>query len=400
MATDGTLIEVLHPGMYNRNQGPDFLNGRIRVNQTLWVGSIEIHVKSSDWMLHQHNEDPHYKNVILHVVWQNDKTLLNDFYTVELCQHVPKLLLQKFEYLKNNEQFIPCENLLSQIPELTITKCKETMMTERLMEKSEWIIKELQQLQGDWERVCMIVLARCFGGKVNADAFDAMIRSLPLGLPGKVKHQLSQLEAIFFGQAGMLSDELKNEYPRLLLKEYQFLSKKYGLAPTYISMQYLRMRPGSFPALRIAQLCRFIHQQESIMSSFISSQDFDEMANKFRLEAGPYWNNHYRFDETSVLKLKQVGEHTINHLMINAVIPLIFAYGTYNGMDHLKIKAMEWMEKAKAESNGVIIEFQSKSIPVENALDSQALLQLKKRYCDEKKCLNCIIGNYIFRNAA
>lgn len=396
---EGNSLDVLSPGSWNHNQGPDFLSGRIRLDEMLWVGSIEIHVKSSDWKLHGHDGDVNYKNVVLHVVWEHDQQLENDFQTLELQHHVPKILLKKFDEMKAHCRFIPCENLIGSIPPLTIEKCKENMMIERLIEKSAWIIQELRKYQGDWEIICMLMLARCFGGKVNAEAFEEVIRSIPPGLIRKLRHQPFSLDALLFGQSGLLSSSYQDQYPRALEKEYQYMSQKYGLLPISISMLHLRMRPGSFPCLRLSQLSKFIMRHEALMSLFISAENFEDMRELFVVDAGHYWNNHYRFDEISVLKLKQVGEQSINHIMVNAVIPMIYAYGSYNSIEQLKEKALDWMGMTKPESNGIIHEFKQ-YIPVTTAYDSQALLQLKKRYCDEKKCMSCIIGNTIFSNAA
>lgn len=398
--TAGKTLEIIYPGIHNQNQGPDFLSGRIKIEQTLWVGSVEMHVKSSDWLHHRHDDDPNYQNVILHVVWQDDRKLNNDFETLEMSRVVPKLLLRQFALLRVMNQFIPCEKLLCQANPLDIEKCKEDMLTDRFREKNQWILNELKHYKGDWETVCMLLLARGFGGKVNADAFEALVRSLPQGIYERNKHQLLHVEAIMFGQAGMLEGRFIDEYPKTLQNEYAFLSRKYNLQPIQTKMYLLRMRPVSFPGIRIAQFSRFLFNQYSMMRYFISTENYHEIESCFLVEAGAYWNNHYHFDESSFLKLKRLGEQTINHLMINAVIPLIYAYGSYNKIEHLQARALSWMEKSKPESNKIIKEFEKRNISATSAYDTQALLQLKNKFCDQQRCLECAIGNSIFRKAA
>src|SRR5687767_9930419 len=256
----GDALEIIHPGLWNHNQGPDFSEGRLRINDTTWVGNIELHVLASDWNRHHHDDDPNYRNIILHVVWINDHpTQKSESLPVfELQPRVSKFLLQQYRDMMNQVQFIPCEKQLISIDELTMINWKERMLVERLQRKADHVTSILQQTNYHWEETLWQMLAKNFGGKLNGEAFEKLAKSIPLNILARHKHQLQQLEALLFGQAGLLDRLFEEGYPKMLKKEYKFLMKKYKLPQPLIAFQYLRMRPVNFPAVKIAQLAALI----------------------------------------------------------------------------------------------------------------------------------------------
>jgi len=394
---DNQFLQIIQPGQLNQNQGPDFLSAKIKLDQTTWVGSIEIHINSSDWIAHQHSQDENYNNVVLHVVWRDDCKQKLPFATLEIQQLVPKLLLDKYERLMMKHAFIACENSIAQTENIVIEKWKERMLIERLEKKSTYISDLILKSNGNWEELSWWVLCRHFGGNVNGESFETIAQSIPLSILLKNRHALFQIEALLFGQSGLLSSEFKDDYPKKLLQEYIYLKKKYQLRQPKVQLHFLRMRPANFPTIRMAQLALFIYKNDIILSKIISTTAIQDLKPLFELEAKDYWNNHYRFDEYSILKIKKMGEQTINHLFINAIVVLLFAYGYYNHNQKLKDTAIRWLDEIQPEENNITNGFEQLGLQTKSAFDSQAFIQLKTQYCDEKKCLSCAIGHHFIK---
>ena len=390
-------LQIIQPGQLNQNQGPDFLSAKIKIDQTLWVGSVEIHINSSDWITHQHSQDENYNNVVLHVVWRDDCKQKLPFATLEIQQLVPKLLLDKYKNLMLNPAFVACENSIAQTASIVIEKWKERLLVERLEQKAAYIDLLLKKSNGNWEELSWWVISRHFGGNVNGESFEQIAQSIPLTMLLKNRHSLFQIEAILFGQSGLLSTEFKDEYPKKLLQEYIYLKKKYQLRQPKVQLHFLRMRPANFPTIRIAQLSLFIHKNDMILSKIISTETIQDLKSLFEIEAKDYWHNHYRFDEYSILKLKKMGSQSINNLLINAIVVLLFAYGLYNHNQKLKDIAVKWLEDITPEENTITNGFGQLGIETQSAFDSQAFIQLKTKYCDEKKCLACAVGHYVIK---
>jgi len=391
--TDQQTLEIIQPGLYNTNQGPDFLNAKIKVNDTTWAGSIELHINSSDWLQHNHSNDRNYRNVILHVVWNNDKELNLPFPTLELQNRISKLLIRKYDELMQGTTFIPCENQVSQVNELTIVLWKERLLIERLQNKTVYIETLLKQSNRHWEEILWWMLARNFGTKINSDAFEKMAKSLSLNMLSKHKNQLHQLEALLMGQSGLLDMHFEDQYPLMLQKEYRFLQKKYGLNKIHEPVHFLRMRPANFPTLRLAQLAVLIQQSRLLFSSITEAASFEDAEKLFFVTANDYWHYHYAFNEAGTFKKKSLGKQMIQNIMINTVVPVIYAYGHVTNTEIYKTKALKWMEQIAAENNSITKGFGRLGIENKTAFDSQALIQLKNEYCDQKRCLQCAIGN-------
>lgn len=393
----GEKLEVLHVGQYNTNQGPDFTNAKLRIGNTVWAGTVELHIHTSDWKKHGHQHDRNYKNVVLHVVWEDDG-YANEIPVLELKTRVPKILLERYEGLMNASSFIACENCIHSVRDIVWKSWKERLLAERLLRKAKVVDAYLLRNNYHWEEVFWWMLARNFGLKVNADAFESIARSIPLTLLGKQKHQVHQLEAILLGQAGLLRGIFNEDYPRLLQREYSFQQRKHGISPVQHPLHFLRMRPGNFPTVRLAQLAMLIHHSNHLFSRIRDAQTIKDIRQWFDVTANEYWHYHYRFDETSTFKKKKLGMAMTDTIIINTIAPVLFAYGYYHRELQYQDKALQWLQDTPPENNGVVSGFEKIGISASNACDSQALLELKHEYCDKKNCLDCAVGNSILRS--
>jgi len=394
---EGEALQIIHPGTLNTNQGPDFIDAKIKIGSTTWAGSIELHVNSSDWKNHKHSGDKNYKNVILHVVWQDDISLNLSFSTLVLHDKVPKLLLSRYDDLMNTESFIPCEKSIHLINELTWQNWKERVLVERLQAKTEVILNYLQQNNNHWEETLWWLLAKNFGIKVNSTTFEKIAQSVSINILAKHKEQIHQTEALLFGQAGLLEGDFKEDYPKLLQREYRFLQKKYQLPKVEASLIFLRMRPSNFPTVRLAQLAMLVHESLHLFSKIKESKDVKTIKQLLDITANDYWHYHYTLDEPSAFKKKKLGGQMIDNILINTVVPILFAFGHYHSEEAFKEKALLWLEQVKAEKNIITKGFKFLQIENKTAFDSQALIQLKNEYCNKKRCLDCSVGNKLIR---
>ncbi|HTB51623.1 MAG TPA: DUF2851 family protein [Ferruginibacter sp.] len=386
-------IQIIKPGILNTNQGPDFLDAKIKIGNTIWAGSVELHLLSSDWKNHKHSGDKNYKNVILHVVWQDDADLQLPFPTLELQSKVSKLLLKKYRELMDTNAFIACQNNIQQIEPLFWNSWKERLLAERLQDKAERIFDYLTINNNHWEETFWWLLARNFGIKVNSDAFEKIARSISINILAKHKNQIHQTEALLFGQAGLLNNNFTETYPKMLQKEFLFFKSKYKLAAIEIPLHFLRMRPSNFPTIRLAQLAMLIHKSAHLFGQIRDSYLLSDVRSLLNVTANDYWHYHYTLDEPSAFKEKNLGTQMINNILINTIIPVLFAYGQHHKEQQYKDKALKWMEEITAEKNEITKGFAALYIENKNAFDSQALIQLKNKYCDQKRCLECAVGN-------
>jgi len=396
----GESIQVIFPGQLNTNQGPDFSNARISIGSTTWAGHVELHVKSSDWDRHGHTGDSNYDNVILHVVWEDDagKTF-SRFPVLELKSRVPKLLLQRYAELMKSTSFIPCEKSIGLMRGLSWQSWKERLLAERLTRKSDMVKLFLQQNNQHWEETFWWMLARNFGIRVNEACFESVARSIPVTLLAKHKAGLHQLEALLFGQAGLLQETFDEDYPVLLQKEYRFLQQKYGLEPVPVPVHFLRMRPGNFPTIRLAQLAMLVHESAHLFSRVRETTSIKELRRYFAVTANDYWHYHYRFDHPSKYSEKKLGQSMLDTIIINTLAPVLFAYGDIHNDQSSKDKALQWLEETAAETNAITKGFRRLEVDNKSAFDSQALLELKARYCDQRHCLQCSVGNFLLGSA-
>jgi hypothetical protein len=395
---EGETIEIIKPGKLNKDQGPDFLDAQVRIGSTILAGSIEVHCKTSQWVDHGHSQDPNYRNVILHVVFQNDmRTSPLLLPVLALENRISYWMTQQYNDLMQAKTQIACSGSLKIIQELVWTKWKERLVAERLQKRSLKIRNYLEENKWNWEETFWWMLARNFGSKVNSDAFEALAKTLPLNILTRHRNQIHQLEALLLGQANLLQQDFKEDYPKMLNREYQFLKKKYGLRPIPIPIHFLRMRPGNFPTLRLAQLAMLLHEKDGLLSGILRMNNISEIQDFLKVSPNDYWLYHYMPDEPSAYKKKPIGKETINNIIINTVVPFIFAYAGYFKNEELQSKAFSYLLDLDPEENNISRQFTSLGIKNENAFSSQALLELKTFYCDQKKCLECAVGYQILR---
>ena len=395
--TSGEDLQIIRPGTYNTNQGPDFAGAKIRIGDTTWAGNIELHVKASDWNKHHHQHDKNYNNVVLHVVWENDFPNYN-IPVLNLENRIATSLLQRYEELMNAQGFIPCESALSLVKPIVLQSWKTRLLVERLIRKSGIVQQFLEQNNHHWEETFWWLLARNFGIKINADAFESMARSIPINILGKHKSQIHQLEALLMGQANLLDQQFNDDYPILLQKEYGFYKNKYQLRPGSVTPFFLRMRPGNFPTVRLAQLAMLIHNSAHLFSKIRDTGSLQDVRKWLHVTANDYWHYHYRFDESSPFKKKRLGTAMVDNILINTICTVLFAYGQFHKEQKYKDKALHWLEEIAAEENAITKGFQKLGLENKNAHDSQALTELKNEYCSKKKCLDCAIGNALLKS--
>ncbi len=400
---NGNPLDIISVGDANVNSGPDFFNAQLRIDNQLWAGNVEIHVKSSDWYAHHHEEDSNYDNVILHVVWQHDVEVFTKDNTViptlELQQLVSKDLLNTYHKLFSKQQkWINCEKDIAVVDDFVIDNWKERLYFERLEQKAFLIEELLSTTYNNWEAVLFQLLAKNFGLKVNANAFFEMAQQLDFTIVRKESKKQFNLESLFFGQLGMLKSDSESIYFNQLKKEYVFQQKKYKLPKVDRSkVEYFRLRPPNFPTIRISQLASLYHFQQNLFSKLMQLKTVDAFYKFLSISTSEFWQAHYTFEKESVKRNKKLTKSFIDLLLINTIIPLKFVYLT----QHDKFNQAEFMkliQQLKPEKNSVINHFSDLKMNSKNAFDSQALLQLKRNYCEKQKCLQCAIGNFLLKS--
>ncbi len=392
--TESEPLQIIETGTLNTNSGPDFLNAKLKIGDTLWAGNIELHLKASDWLRHKHDENPTYKKIILHVVYENDVMVDSDSATVELKNHIRPSMLERYEQLMRIDKQIPCQTHLKDIGKLRKTHMLERVLIERLERKTQIIEELLSKTNNHWEAVFYILIARNFGLKINQEPFQKIAENTPLKLFAKHKNQLTHIEAILFGQAGFLENDFDEPYFLELKKEYAFLKQLYSLKNIPVHrINFLRLRPANFPTIRLAQLAKLLYQSSHLLSKILETKNLKELIKLFDVEASEYWNTHYRFNVCSETdSVKRLGRSFVELLIINTVIPFVFIYGKSKGENQYCNRAMHWLEELKPEKNNITKAMKSAGFELKSAKDSQALIELKTNYCDSKQCLNCRIG--------
>lgn len=390
---DRIPVEVQNGGSLNTDAGPDFFNARIRIGNTLWAGNVEIHVASSDWIRHKHHHDRAYDNVILHVVYVHDTE--TGLPTLELKNILSPSLLAMYEKLRQSKKTIPCESVFSSPGEIHVTAWLQRLSVERLSQKCERINERLNRYEGNWERTFYVTLSAYFGMKTNALPFERLAATIPLHILGKHKHSLQQTEALLLGVAGFLPASSRHPYIGILNREYEMLQHKFGLPQMDKTVwKYARTRPANFPALRIAQMAWLIHRSSGLFSKLVDAPGIAEARKLLYVipnERLPLNKLHEAKHDAGMAP----GVQFIDVLLINAVIPVLFAYGKYQHHETLCEKVLDWMEHIRAEQNQVTRFWKKLRIVPVNAGESQGLTQLKTNYCDQLKCLKCSFGNHI-----
>lgn len=399
----GERLQIINPGTLNTNAGPDFSQAKLIIDNTTWAGNVEIHTRSSDWILHGHERDKSYESVILHVVYEQDQSICRPEGEV-----IPVLVLKglfKEELLLNYNAMMmsindfPCAKLIGTVDKINIESTMSRLIVERFEEKSQAVLEKLDKLKGDWDETFYSFMAGNFGFKVNTIPFELLADSLPQHILAKNKDNRLAIEALLFGQAGFLEQELSDEYPNRLKSEYDFLQKKYGLKPIDRSLwKFLRMRPQSFPTIRLAQFTALIIKSNHLFSRVLEIDDLEKMYELFEyLPVNDYWLTHFHFNKSTKRVNVQPGRKSVQNIFINTICVFLFAYGKYTDQPQFMDRALDFLDHIPAEENIIIAKYLDAGVKAHNAFMSQALLQLNKYYCTQKKCLNCGIGIKILK---
>ncbi len=394
--TDGDSVEVIDPGLHNTDAGPDFFNAKVRLSGTMWVGNVEIHQRSSDWVRHGHHTDPAYDSVVLHIA----ETVDSDVYTQsgrrlpQLQLSVPASVREHYDSLLSTQDYPRCWRIIPSLPSLKTHSWLSALLYERLTQRGNLCLQRLQAVGGDWERTTFITLARNFGFGINGDAFETWARHMPLHAAAKHHDNLFQLEALFLGSAGLLSSPEADDYLQRLRAEWDYLAHKFQLpAPMSPSLwRYLRLRPQNFPHLRIAQLAQLYHRQTATYSRLLEATSRQALHEALDTEPSEYWRNHYLFGMPSAPSRKRLSAASRDLIIINTVAPLLFATGMAHDKEALQERAMRIIDELKPEQNYITRQWQQCGITAQSAADSQALIQLKREYCDRRDCLRCRFG--------
>jgi hypothetical protein len=400
----GEKVEVLSSGRRNTNSGPDFFNAKIIIDGTIWAGNIEIHKKASDWDKHNHSADKAYENVVLHAVEFADKQIFRknntEIATLELSW--PEQFTRNFQKLLNAKTWIACQEEFHRVDPVMLQLGFNRLMIERLEEKTEDIIDRLEQNRYNWNETFYQMLARMFGFKVNATPFELLAKAVPLQILAKHKNNLFQLEAMLFGASGLLNEELFGDDNFMeLRKEFEFLTKKYSLGQVEAHLwKFMRLRPVNFPTVRISQLAAIICKSQGLFAKILECENPETLKKLLGVTASEYWNTHYRFNRPATdsrQHQKELGEESINTLIVNVIVPFLFVYGEKQNLHHLKNRSLDFLEKLPPENNSIVRKWNELGIKARSAFETQALIQLKNRHCERKKCLNCMIGNKLVK---
>ena len=393
--TTGQQVEVIDTGLANTDAGPDFFNAKLKLDGVLWIGNIEIHERSSDWFKHGHHADAGYNSVILHIASEIDMEISrsNGERTPQIQLICPEAVRTNYKELLETDSYPPCYRIIPSLPPFTAHSWMTALQMERFEQKATLLNERLKRCQGNWEDAFFITLARNFGFGLNGDAFETWAHQLPFRAVDKHRNDLFQIEAIFFGQAGILEDSDGDGYYLRLKKEYTYLQHKFGLIPMDASLwRFLRLRPANFPHIRIAQLACLYHRAYGLLSRIMETETLQGVRDILKGGTSEYWLTHYTFGGSSPSRPKTLSNTSLDLLIINTVVTFLYAYGLHKGNPVLCARAGSFLEELKAENNYITRMWEQYGMKASNAADSQALIQLKKEYCDKKKCLYCRIG--------
>ena len=393
--TTGQQVEVIDTGLANTDAGPDFFNAKLKLDGVLWIGNIEIHERSSDWFKHGHHADTGYNSVILHIASEIDTEISrsNGERIPQIQLICPEAVRTNYKELLETDSYPPCYRIIPSLPPFTAHSWMTALQMERFEQKATLLNERLKRCQGNWEDAFFITLARNFGFGLNGDAFETWAHQLPFRAVDKHRNDLFQIEAIFFGQAGILEDSDGDGYYLRLKKEYTYLQHKFGLIPMDASLwRFLRLRPANFPHIRIAQLACLYHRAYGLLSRIMETETLQGVRDILKGGTSEYWLTHYTFGGSSPSRQKSLSNTSLDLLIINTVVTFLYAYGLHKGNRVLCARAGSFLEELKAENNYITRMWEQYGMKASNAADSQALIQLKKEYCDKKKCLYCRIG--------
>ncbi|WP_298555169.1 DUF2851 family protein [uncultured Algibacter sp.] len=396
--TLGQSIVISNVGQHNFNSGPDFFNAKLKIGDQLWAGNVEIHIKSSDWFLHNHETDKAYDNVILHVVWEDDTEVFRKdntaIPTLELKDIIDTSLLNNYEKLFiKQSKWINCEHDFASTDDFVLNNWIERLYFERLERKSESIETLLAESKNDWEAVLFKMLTKNFGLKVNGESFFSLAKSIDFSIIRKTQSSPLLLEALLFGQSGLLEQDVEGAYYSNLVNEYQFLKQKFNLQNSQVlPIQFFRLRPPNFPTIRLSQLASLYNKHQNLFSKIIELNQLEDFYELFKVSTSEFWNAHYTFQKESKSSTKTLSKSFIDLLLINTILPIKFSYAKQKG-EEIDSEIIKIVSALTAEKNSIINKFNSLKKVSKSALESQSLIQLKTEYCDKNKCLQCAIGN-------
>lgn len=395
----GESIDIKSLGTHNLLAGPDFFNAQIRIEDQLWAGNVEIHVKSSDWYLHNHEKDKAYDNVVLHVVWDYDTEIFRkdntEIPTLELQHYVDKGLLSSYERLIKSNSWINCENDFNKVDSFLLNNWLERLYIERLERKSHEISEILLASKNDWEEVLFKMLLKNFGLNINGDAFRSLAESIDYSIIRKLQHDVLEMEALLFGQSNLLNDDIQDTYFLELNQRYQFLKHKYQLDNQgVLPVQFFRLRPPNFPTIRLSQFSNLYTLEHQLFSKVIALKSKEDFYKLFRKGVSDFWMSHYTFQKTSKTLKKELTKSFIDLIIINTIIPIKFSYAKASG-HFIEDELFKLIKEIKPESNGIVAKFFDLNEFEKSALTSQSCIELKQNYCDKNLCLQCAIGNHL-----
>jgi len=400
----GEQLVIFNPGFKNTHAGPDFYNAKLKIDAIEWAGSVEIHIHSSGWREHKHQEDPAYENVVLHVVWEeNERIIRKDgtlMPTLELRNRVSPSFVLQYKRIVHSRNKIPCANAISNVPAVIRISMLDKALMSRLESKAHGILAAFQKNNGDWEETCYQMLCRNFGFKVNTEPFLQLAQSLPYRILMKHGDRLEQVEALIFGQAGFLQETINDAYYLLLKREYTLLRKKYSLGSRQMNKaqwRFLRLRPANFPTIRLAQLASTLFYQKNLFSKIISSDSWKDLVPVFSVRPSAYWLYHYRFFKKQKKEIPSLGRMSIENIAINSIVPMLVAYGKAKDDQRFVDRAVRWLQETAAEKNNILRSWDDLGLKSRNAFDSQSLIELHNSFCLRRRCLDCNIGFYLLQ---
>jgi len=396
--TTGDSLIILNQGTHNKDAGPDFINAKVKINNVVWAGNIEIHINSSDWFEHKHNYDKSYDNIILHVVLNDNKPIKRAngelIPTLEIANKFDLALYDNYQNIIRSKNWIPCENYFKQIEPTYFNLWLERIVIERIERKVDELRIRFNYNKKNWEQTFYELVARSFGFKLNSEPFELLAKSLPINYLTKHINDELQINSLILGQSGLLNQRFTDNYPKDLLNEYNFLKNKYNLNPLSSHLwRFLRIRPNNFPTIRLSQFAQLIYSSRKLFSKTIEAESYIELQQLFKVKAAPYFDNHYIFDEEiAESKEKHLGNSAIDLLIINVVVPFLFLYSFEKDEQYYRNKALRLLENIKPEFNSIVKKWEITGFKAKNAMQTQALLELTENYCFKKKCLDCVIG--------
>ncbi|HWS59573.1 MAG TPA: DUF2851 family protein [Flavobacterium sp.] len=400
---NGEEITIINIGQYLELAGPDFFNAQIVIGNQKWAGNVEIHLKSSDWYVHHHERDEAYENVILHVVWEHDTEIFrsnnSEIPVLELKNYVDVATISNYKSLISPKSWIFCEKQLATMPQFVWTNWQERLFFERLERKSNPIFELLKQTNNDWEAVLFCLLAKNFGLNTNGEIFLKMAKSILFSIIRKEGFEVENLEALLFGNTGLLDIEKEDNYFKDLKFRYFYLLHKYQMEKKLVEpVQFFKHRPDNFPTIRLSQLANLYHSRQNLFSKISSSTSVKTIYEIFDVSVSNYWQSHYQFDKESPKKKKPLSKSFIDLIIINTIIPLQFAYAKSQGKE-ISEDLIQLLSEVAPEKNAILDKFSSFGVKPKNAFETQSLLQLKNEYCNKSRCLECAIGMELLKKS-